>query len=393
LTDQATISTDPLLVSPPEDQQALLRIVGNAVMATHTWPIYQYVQAKLDDLDYDIDAVFGRLPVLANGYAPARRDRAGTEKEPVKLTIAGMAHLPEFASTVDMFLSVVRELATQRANAAYDPTQVITVQVSGRRLIESLDLADEPLVDLLPELLQSEPSTWHGSRGSDDDGWFIQPSTFIRRFRTVFDMNDYLTRMRDWLVPPTPVPAPAPASPLGLVSAFDYLDVVWQLRFGRRLVQAPSVERAAKLVFEVTNSTEFADRLSALGEMFKALRVPGQPDAGPFDRLRSFLPTHLSTEAMGRVKDNLELLQKVVHLRNAGQHVGAAGRAARSLPAFGLRYPIINYQEAWWAVQAHVIAALDAIREEVQATIPEPRAERTPSGWSRQRSAPPRSSS
>jgi hypothetical protein len=368
MTEQTRGDIDPLCAPLSADQQALVQIIGDSVLATGTWPIYQYVQAKLDDLDYDIDVVFGRLPVLANGYAPARRDRTGHEQEPVKLTIAGMAHLPAMASTVDMFLRVVRELAEQRVKAVYDPTKVITVDVPGRQLIDTLDLAGEPLVDILPELLQGEPSTWNGAHGTNDDGWFHQPSTFIRRFRTVTDVNDYLTRMRNWLAPVAPAAIPQPTSSLGLVTAFDYLDVVWRLRFGRKLVHLPSTERAAKLVFEVTSSDEFTDRLSALGEMFKALDVPGT-GTGPFDRLRSHLPNHLPDEAMVRVMSALGLLQKVTHLRNAGQHVGAAGKAAQALPAFGLSYPITNYQEAWWAVQAHVISALDTLREEVQATI------------------------
>lgn len=34
----------PLLDPLPADQQALLQIIGNAVLATGTWPIYQYVE-------------------------------------------------------------------------------------------------------------------------------------------------------------------------------------------------------------------------------------------------------------------------------------------------------------------------------------------------------------
>jgi hypothetical protein len=298
-----------------------------------------------------------------------------------------MAHLPAFDSTVDMFLRVIRELAEQRVKAAFDPARVITVEVPGQQLIETLDLAGEPLVGLLPDLLRGEPSTRNGSPGVNQDGWSQQPSTFIRRFRTVTDVNDYLTRMRNWLIPDAPAAIAEPVSPLGLVTAFDYLDVVWQLRFGRKLVFVPSAERAAKLVFEAGSPDEFTDRLSALGEMFKALDVPGSPETGLFERLRIHLRSQLSSEAMVRVTAALDLLQKVTHLRNAGQHVGAAGKAARALPAFGLSYPITSYQTAWWAVQGHVIAALDTIREEVQATIAAPRS-RPAAAAPRRRPAP-----
>src|SRR5262249_36843856 len=120
MTDQSSIETDPLLLPLPDDQKALIRIVGEATLKTGTWPVYQYVQAKLDDLGHDDEAVFGGLPYMTHGhltYTLVRRDRTGVESEPVKLTIAGMAHLPSLTSTVGMFLRVVHALSTRRAKA------------------------------------------------------------------------------------------------------------------------------------------------------------------------------------------------------------------------------------------------------------------------------------
>jgi hypothetical protein len=36
-------------------------------MDTRSWPVHQYVQARLDDLGYDADAVFSRLPIITGG--------------------------------------------------------------------------------------------------------------------------------------------------------------------------------------------------------------------------------------------------------------------------------------------------------------------------------------
>ena len=105
---------DPLLRPLPDAQQALIRIVGEAVLDTGAWPTYQYVEAKLDDRGYDVDAVFGGLPYITHNsltYSLVRRDRTGREDEPVKLTIAGMAHLPSLASTVSMSSASSRRLA------------------------------------------------------------------------------------------------------------------------------------------------------------------------------------------------------------------------------------------------------------------------------------------
>jgi hypothetical protein len=363
---------DPLLRPLPDAQQALIRIVGEAVLDTGAWPTYQYVEAKLDDRGYDVDAVFGGLPYITHNsltYSLVRRDRTGREDEPVKLTIAGMAHLPWLASTVSMFIRVVQALGTRRQSATYEPGRVITVEVPGSVLIQNLDLKHERLLDLLPEILKGEPGTWHGSTTGEGESWVIQPSTFIRRFRTVTDVHDYVQRLRDWLFPAAPAQAPGPVSPLGVVTAFDYLDVVWRLRFGKKLVRLPNAERVASLVFEVSTPAEFVDRLSAVGEMIKGLDVEGTDD-GTLNKLEGFLPNHLTADAMDRVKQAITALRKVTHLRNAGQHAAVADRAAKALPGLGLTFPITDYQQAWWVVQQHVVAALDVLREELYATLP-----------------------
>ena len=101
MNDQINDDTDPLLHPLGPAQQALLEIVGAATTETGTWPVYQYVEAKLDDLGFDTSQVFASLPAISHlhmTYSLARRDGGGREEEPVKLTIAGIAHLTEFGS-------------------------------------------------------------------------------------------------------------------------------------------------------------------------------------------------------------------------------------------------------------------------------------------------------
>src|SRR2546430_1657851 len=83
-----------LLTALDPARAAVLRIGGDAVVATGTWPVYQYVQAKVDELGYDIVDVLAAQPRLSHvqlTYPLARHDRGGGEDKPVKLTIAGMA--------------------------------------------------------------------------------------------------------------------------------------------------------------------------------------------------------------------------------------------------------------------------------------------------------------
>ncbi|MFG1833852.1 hypothetical protein [Micromonospora chersina] len=372
MTDPIPTDTDPLLLPLGGPQKELLAIIGDAVMATGAWPVYQYVQAKLDDLGLDSEEVFAGLPSFSHlhlTYSLARRDRTGREEEPVKLTVAGMAHLDRFASTVEMFLQAVNELADRRAAAPFEPGRVVTVEISWPELVTNLGLNGEPLLDLLPELLQGEPATWHGPQQRGDAGWIYQPSSHLRRFRRVRDVNDYLTRMRAWIMPPEPAPAPQPVSPLGVVAAFDYLDVVWQLKFGRKVMHVPSAERAARLALPVSTPEEFDNRLSALGEMFKGLDAAPDMEAGPFDKMRRFLTRELPAESLPAVRAAINTMFHVTHIRNSGQHFGAATQAAVALPALGLDFPITDHAAAWRIVQTHVINALDTIRVEVN-TLP-----------------------
>lgn len=179
-----TPGADPLLRPLGAAQQRLLAIVGDAVTSTGNWPVYQYVQAKLDELGLDIEEVLATLPYFAHlqlSYSLVRRDRhGGREAEPVKLTVAGMAHLDGFADTVTMFLRVLNALAERRAAAPFEPGRVVAVQVSGPEVVAELGLQDHPLVRLLPELLENEPATWHGSQQRDETGWTYKLSGMAR---------------------------------------------------------------------------------------------------------------------------------------------------------------------------------------------------------------------
>jgi hypothetical protein len=313
--------------------------------------------------------VIASMPTISDGmqlrYSLVRVDRYPSPDTLVKLTVAGLAHLSTFESTVDIFLRVLAELSARRASASYRPAEVIEVVVSGPDLVRDLKLSDEPFVSLLPDLLEGEPATWHGHGGTDERGWLHKPSTWLRRFHGVGDVSDYLSRLRTWLVPAPPAAAPVLVSPLTVVTAFDYLDAVWRGRFGQRLLVVPGAERPARLAFDAANAMEFDNRLSALGEIIKGFSIPGGSKAGSLQQMEAFLAQHLGADSMSRVRSALTVLHHVTHIRNAGQHIEATTKAAAAMPTFGLRFPITDYMAAWHSVRAHVAEALDAIRDEI----------------------------
>ena len=108
-----------------DEQLALLRIVGDVLTDIGEWPVYQYVEARMDELGLEADAVLRSMPYISNGqlsYSLVRRDHSTAPDARVKLTIAGFAHLPAHAGVVGMFLAVLNELSDRRAKAEYERT-------------------------------------------------------------------------------------------------------------------------------------------------------------------------------------------------------------------------------------------------------------------------------
>ncbi len=202
----------------------------------------------------------------------------------------------------------------------------------------------------------------HGAQPADSAAqWTHQPSSFIRRFRGVTDVPDYLARVRAWRAPADPLPAPTLSSPLGLAVALDYLSLAWKDRFGVPLVRLPNAERITRLAFDANTDAEFDSRLSALREILKSLDVGGQP--GGAGRIPAFLKDKLPTEAEPQINSAVATLQAVKHVRDAAQHADARSGAARELWRLGLSYPITDYAQAWRSVTAYVIDALRVLRE------------------------------
>ncbi|MEU5961966.1 hypothetical protein ABZ777_12255 [Micromonospora parva] len=365
---------NPLLAPAAAPQRHLLHIAATVAADTGSWPIFQYVEAALDEVGHDAADVLASMPIVQGHghlhYSWSRRGLITPSPEvPIALTIAGLAQLPEFADTVDAFVRVVAELGIRRLNASYDPHAVVEVVVHGPDLLRALGIEDVPLMNLLPELLQSEPATWHGGQGTEGNEWVYKPAAFIRQYRDVRTAEEYLDRVFAWIAPVVAPPEPTLPSPLGLAAAFDYLNVVWRLRFGKQLVHLPGAERTTRLAFDAQTPEEFDNRLSALVEMIKGLAVPGDA-GGPSQRLQTFLRLHLEDDAMARVDHAASTLHAVTQVRNAGQHVDASARAARALAKLGLEYPLRQPVSDWRRIQTKVIEALDAIRDEIR--LPQP---------------------
>jgi hypothetical protein len=56
-------------------------------------------------------------------------------------------------------------------------------------------------------------------------------------------------------------------------------------------------------------------------------------------------------------------------MRVGGQHVGAQAGVAEACARLGLSYPIADWSMAWTQIQSVVTIAIDAIRDEIQASM------------------------
>ncbi len=126
--------------------------------------------------------------------------------------------------------------------------------------------------------------------------------------------KDHLN-LRDVALEPPAEPVEPLPSPLGIVAAFDYLDVVWRLHFSKPLVVPLNGESTARLALSV-NTQE----------------VSHGPKEHPYSRYCSNTRKTggYDDAALDRVRDAVAVLAAVVHVRNAQQHGGGQERGGRS---------------------------------------------------------------
>jgi hypothetical protein len=347
-------------------------VIGGVVQRHQAWPVFQYVEAQLDKQGLDAFPLIKSLPMMTHGpfsYGLVRSAGGFRPGERIELTVAGLYRFAPVDQLATLYLRVLAGIAEASATADYDPLAVTDIQVDGAELVTKLRLAGHPFLGLLPGLLDTEPGTMHGAQPAGDTAqWTHHPTSFIRRFRGVADVPDYLARVRAWQVPVEPLPAPTAPSSLALAEALDYLSLVWKDRFGVPLVRVPSAERITRLAFDAYTQAEFDSRLSALREVLKGLAVGGLP--GGAGQIPAFLKDKLpgGPETEMRIKEAVATLQAVKHARDAAQHVNAGSQAAKELWRLGLSYPIIGYTQAWRSVTAYVIDALRVLREELQSS-------------------------
>ncbi len=164
-------------------------------------------------------------------------------------------------------------------------------------------------------------------------------------------------------------------APLALTEAVDFLDAVWQLRFGTPLVRRLATTPVAGVVIPVSSRDDFKARMSDLCGIIEGFEIDDAllPPAdravtGSLNRLQRAL-RNVSSDA---ADDTIDQLRVVVKVRTALQHPGRARELHQHFEKLGIRYPPSDWGRAWEAIKSRVIPCLTQLRDEVRLALPAP---------------------
>jgi hypothetical protein len=167
------------------------------------------------------------------------------------------------------------------------------------------------------------------------------------------------------------------ASPLALPEAFDYLDSVWRLAFGKqyRLVRMPTAADVAGLSQDAETRSDLETRLSELMDVIGMLEVhddliPASANdderVASMNRLAVLLKNVLAPDAWLRAEDAIKTLRAVNAARVAAQHGARADLLPKAFQALRIPYPAPSPSVAWDQIRARTVEALGIVREEVR---------------------------
>lgn len=179
------------------------------------------------------------------------------------------------------------------------------------------------------------------------------------------------------VVEPQDVEPAVPHSPVALAEAFDDLDAIWRLAFGKekRLLFVKRAGDVVGLTQPCATPDEFDSRMSDLTQMVKSLHVldellpealRGTPKEESLNRLAAVMEARLPPEERGRVVHAIAILRAVTGIRVAAQHSDAAVKQPAGLHTLGIAFPIRNYGEAWDRIRSQTVGAFYEIREAIR---------------------------
>jgi hypothetical protein len=172
-------------------EQRLLDTIYEPFRSTGLFPIYQWVDKKLDANGINVEKTLQGLPrglVLDVGGDPARSP--GIE---LRLYVRGLRECTEAEPDLDRFLELLRYLVRREQDFRPPSTsKAVPLQVTDEDVRRDLRLAEIDVAKAW-SILRLEPGLSFSGGGSAEE-WSFEVTSAIRRFRDVKDIDDYLAR-------------------------------------------------------------------------------------------------------------------------------------------------------------------------------------------------------
>lgn len=379
-----------------DEQRTLLRQVFEPFSREGDWPVWQFADISLRRRGLLAGDVLASLPV-AGGDGATRMHygltwhndhllvpNAGTR---IALTVAGLWHIrPDGVQLLMAFMETVRYLAKRLEAADPSPFQVVEVTVSSMEVARHLAGAGVPAVSgpaaeitirKVGQLLEHEPYLWNGFMRPDPgrpDAWSLRITPVLRDFSDLQTPADYVEQVEELVQPPVPPTVPPTAGPLDIPFAIGYLDAVWKAKTGSRLFVNVDPASAARLALACDDDGDFNSLMSALSDVLGQVVQPGESkpsQRGALEKIRDWLVPQLDGDAAVRVSEAFESLIGLRHIRVSQQHADARHKAVEAFRTIGLPFPPPGWDYAWTHIVASARGALDVIREEVHAGMPD----------------------
>jgi uncharacterized protein (TIGR02391 family) len=319
---------NPLRSPLPADAIEVIDFVHTFLRDNGRWPIGDYVARKLGGR-IDLDALVRSLPVLPSShYGPILPSSGGfvDPREPLKVTLAGLAQVPTASGTVASVLGLIVDLAERYVALPPDPDQPVEMAVRWSDLagliLGRVDGDSKLDVDIALAVFAGEPPGWFSYRlGNEPSDVTWEVSSNIGWYAGLESVEDYLDLVahRHGWSPGTAPQAPAivtssppgtkreadAASEVGFAGLHplvrDAARALWLDRHYRQAVAA-AAEALISQLKKRTGRNDLSDT-ALWQEAFSAkppspgkrrLRWPGHPDDRPVksmnDGLRQFAP-------------------------------------------------------------------------------------------------------
>jgi hypothetical protein len=378
------------------DQKHLIQVIFEPFDQAGEWPVWQYVDLTLDSrfgIDTAADVLaslpgVGERSAMSLSYGLTWRQDSHSQPRldvPVALTVAGLRHLPDAEPLLRSFVAVIRYLVDRKRNLAPSPRNVVeatvtSADIADKVLAASIEAGAAPPVEAtmrkLRQLLGHEPFLYSVLQQPDPakEEWTLRVPAVLRAYRGVATVDDYLDHVINQVAPQTPPPAPLSFGALDIPYAVGYLDAVWKTRTRARLFVNLDPASVARLTQACGSEEEFNSLMSALADVLAQVVKPGQPSPlqrGALEAVRDYLLPLLDADAADRASTAIGTLIRLRQLRVSTQHSDARHRAVAAFQEIGLAFPPVSWEEAWTRIAIAAKGAIDVLREEVHAGIPQ----------------------